>query len=196
VVLVLGVVGLVPVAAGAQSTGPRFTGEFQRGYDAGAPIDASGAGCPATGGPPSATPPGVFVAGSSPEAAQQGFVDDVGVDISVSDGQVVFTPDGFWTGIYEAIFFPVNADGTWIGVMPHGLPAGIEDWALAGLCTTLLRLTEDGQSIDPASIEEATFVSPAFAVWVIPYQPSTTTTTTSTTSPSAPAVQANPRFTG
>ncbi len=197
VVVAVLAVAAVPSSVAAQATGSRFTGQFQPGYDAGAPIAASGEGCPATGGPPSETPPGVFVAGSSPEAVQQGFL-DVGVTISVENGQVVFKPDSdsAWTGIYEAIFFPVAQDGTWSGVMPHGLPAGYHDSVLVGLCTTLVRLSADGQSVDPTSVEEAMFVSPTFGVWEIPYQPTVPSTSTSTSVAPAPAVSAEPAFTG
>ncbi len=186
-------VAAVPSSVAAQATGPRFTGQFQPGYDAGAPIDASGEGCPATGGLPSATPPGVFVSAVLPGPPKPNLA-ELGLEITVQGGQVVFTPDSDWAGIYELIFFPVAQDGTWSGVMPHGLPASLEPAAIGGICTTLLRLSEDGQSVDPASVEEATFVSPPFQVWVIPYQPTVPSTPTSVAP--APAVSAEPAFTG
>ncbi len=191
----------VPSVAVGQASGPAFTGPFQDEYLGNELIEASGTGCPATGGAPSATAPGVFVS-----------LDDVAdsslqVSIGVENGLVTFTPD---TDYPESggLYAPLDLDGSWTLQIEaeFGSPPYYE---LEGFCTTLIELADDGESIDPASLERARFTSPPFLLVAtpLPGPPDSTTTTEPSTTSSAPTTSASttaaprpaatsPRFTG
>lgn len=183
----------------ASAAGPEFSGPFKQRYlGATDLVNAAGSGCPSTGGPPTATPPGVFVSLIVDGASE------MPVNMSVSNGQVVFDTDSPpypWMGVY----FAVQPDGSWSGTISPGID-GATPFQLKGVCTTLIALAPGGQSVDPASITAATFVSPSIEVVGVPYtttsssRPSLSTSSTTST-PVGPtstvqAVSVAPRFTG
>ncbi len=190
----------VPAAAGGQD-GPTFTGPFQDEYQGFERIEASGTGCPATGGAPSNTPPGVFIS-----------IDPVGapslqVIIEVVDGVVTFTQD---TGYPEAqgVYAPLDAAGSWsLQIEAEGSSPPRHE--LEAFCTTLIELTDDGDAVDLESVERARFRSPSFLLVATPLPgppepPSTTAAssttaapaTTSSTAAAARPASTSPRFTG
>lgn len=173
-----------PVSADAQTNGPHFTSPFQTLYMGAQRINADGAGCPATGGPPTTTPPGVFVSASPPGSPV------LPAYLTVENGQVVFTAKTGFDPTTQGLYYPVADDGTWTGTIR--IDVGFNH--LIGLCTTLIELNPDSQTINEASIAAATFTSPNFGVSPIPYPG--TPSTTSTTTPPPQAVSATPTFTG
>jgi hypothetical protein len=190
-----------PAVAASGQDGPTFTGPFQDEYQGFELIEASGTGCPATGGAPSDTPPGVFVS-----------IDGVGdpslaVEFDVVEDMVVYTPDTFYPEA-QGVYAPLEADGSWSLQIEaeFGSPPRYE---LEAFCTTLIELTDDGDAVDPESIERARFSSPSFLLVAtpLPGPPDPTSTTAASSTTSAPATttstaasarpsSTSPRFTG
>ena len=132
---------MAAVAAGGQD-GPTFTGPFQDEYQGFELIEASGMGCPATGGAPSETPPGVFVSVDGIDNPS------LAVEFEVAENKVVYTPDTFYPEA-QGVYAPLDADGSWSLQIEaeFGSPPRYE---LEAFCTTLIELTDDGRRSIPS----------------------------------------------